>query len=147
MKCHRPVVWNRINDIFHTSMNCRLRRPYMRTDHRNILWNVFKNRSHNLRILLVGSIIGQTTEALIIHRFPYQLVKKRIFRHAGTQGIELILCINYLGTACLSVRIQIHPIRGKSHRMRRRCHRHRNAVMSKSHTDVSDNNSIFLIKR
>ena len=78
MQCHWPVVRNGIDNVFHACMNGCLCRPYVCTD-RDILWHIAVNRSHQFCILLIGCIVLQLTEGLIVGRLPDQFVKECIF--------------------------------------------------------------------
>ena len=71
VKCHRPVVGNRIYDVLHARVDSRLCRPHMGADNGDVLRNLLIHRRHKLRILLVASVVGELPEALIVHRLPH----------------------------------------------------------------------------
>ena len=76
MKRHGPVVRYGIYDIFHACVNRCLRRPHMRTDHRDLFRNIPEHRRHNLSVFLIGGIVGKFPEALIVQRLPYNFVEE-----------------------------------------------------------------------
>ena len=57
MKCHGPVIRDRIDNIFHSRMKSCLSGPYMSSDYGNILGNISVNRCHEFRILLIGCVV------------------------------------------------------------------------------------------
>ena len=108
---HRPVVGNGVDNILHTRVQRRLRRPYMRSDDGNILWNILKHRRHQLGSLLVARIVGELPEALVVERFPQQLVEEpALLRKARAEGVEVVLRADNLCTGGVGVGVQIHPV-------------------------------------
>ena len=57
VKCHGPVIGNRIHHIFHTRMESGLCRPYMSSHNGDILGDVPVDRRHQLSILLIACVV------------------------------------------------------------------------------------------
>ncbi len=147
MERHRPVVRNRVHDISHPRMHGSLSRPYMGRDHRNVFRNGAVNRRHQLRVLLVGAVIGQFPESLVIHRLPEQLVEKpALLGQSGTHGIQIVLSADDFRTGRMRISVQVHPVRRISEGMRRRRHRHGDPVMTESHPDIAYDHAFSRIK-
>ena len=147
VQSHRPVVRDRVDDVFHAAVERRLSRPYMRSDDRNILRDVPEHRSHELRVLLVRGVVCELSESLIVHRFPYELVEKlRLLGDPGSQRIQIVLGTDDLCARCCLVGVEVHPVGLVSERIRCGGYRHRYPVMAESHSDISYDDALFRVE-
>ena len=147
MQRHRPVVGDRVDDVLHTGVDRRLCRPYVGADHRDILGNVAEHRRHELGVFLVGGVVADLAEALVVGRLPDDLVEHAaLLRQARAERIEVVLRADDLGAGGVGKGIEIHPVGRVAHRMRRRSHGDRNAVVTEAHADVADDDALFTVE-
>ena len=63
----------------HSCMNCCLAWPYVSCNKWSFIWNLIKERSHELGCELISRIIGKLFKALVIKWLPDQLIKETEF--------------------------------------------------------------------
>ena len=147
VKSHRPVVRNCIYDILHPGMDRSLCRPNMSSDNGNILGHILIDSCHELCVFLVGSIIWELLKSRVINRFPDKFIEEpALLWDPWTLGIKVILSRNNFRACCLGIWIQVHPVRHISHGISRTCYCHWDPVVTESHSDISDDNTVIDIK-
>ena len=112
---------------------------------RDILRHMLKDRGHQLRVFLVGGIVGKRPETLVIDRLPDELIKYGIFTETRTHGIQLVLRRDHLCTDRGGIAVQVHPIRRIAKVLRRAGDGHGYPVMPEAHPDISDDKPLFHI--
>ena len=147
MECHGPVVGDGVHHVLHPRVERRLGRPDVGTDHRDVLGHVPEDCGHKLRVFLVGSVVAQLPEALIVHGLPHQLVEERnLLAQPGAKRIQVVLSADDLGAGGLREGVQVHPVGRISKGVGRAGHGDGDPVVAEAHADVPHDETLLPIK-
>ena len=139
VKGHGPVVRDGVDDMGHARVDSGLRRPDVCRDEGRVPGDVAVDGRHELRHLLVRDIVGELAEALAVERVPDEFVEKLILlRPARAHRVQVVLVADDLAAGALTEGVEVHPNGLIAEGIRRRSHRHRDAVVAEAHADVAD---------
>ena len=147
MERHGPVVGDGVDHVLHAGVNGGLGGPDMGADDRDVLGHVLVHGGHELGVLLVGAVVAELAEALVVHGLPDQLVEQlALLGDAGAHGVQVVLCADDLGAGGVGVGVQVHPVGLIAQGMGGGGHGHRDAVVAEAHADVAHDDTLFGIK-
>ena len=143
MQTHRPVIGNGVHDVGQPRVHGRLRGPDVRGDIGNVLRQGARDGRHQLRLLLVGGVIGQLAEALAVFILPEDVEQLRLLAQAGAETVEIVLVADDLAAGGVLEGVEVKPEGGIAQRLCRRGHGHADAVMAEAHADVADDDVLL----
>ena len=143
VQAHGPVVGDGVHDVGQPRVHRRLRGPDVRGDVGNVLRQGARDGSHQLRLLLVGGVVGQLAEALAVFILPEDVEELRLLAQPGAETVKVVLVADDLAAGGVLEGVEVKPEGIIAQRLCRRGHGHADAVMAEAHADVADDDVLF----